>query len=84
MSMGAILSSLCAQWLVYTVHMVYGRELVVQDIGPGIAPLLCGRFYLLKHFVAVIDYIRPCTSAELFHCTTTGDLVGGVTDSRVA
>lgn len=48
MGLSAKLSALCAQRLVYAVHDLDGSELVIEDVGPGVAPLFCGIFDLAK------------------------------------
>ena len=45
-NMGAVFAALRAQWLVDGVEIVDGGELVVEDVGPRIAPLFCGRLDL--------------------------------------
>jgi hypothetical protein len=39
---------LCAQWLEDGVYVLDRGQLVVEDVGPGIAPLLGGFFELLQ------------------------------------
>lgn len=40
--MRTVFAALCAQWLVDGVHVVDCRELVGENVGPRVAPLLRG------------------------------------------
>jgi hypothetical protein len=44
--MGAAGAAVAAQWLVEGVEVLDGGQLVVEDVGPRVAPLLGGRFEL--------------------------------------